>query len=55
MSDVTPEEIMDLATLDGFLTSLVIGPEVVPPSSGLRRSGAARTSRSSSRRRKRSA
>jgi uncharacterized protein len=32
MADATPEESMDLATLDGFLTSLVIGPEVVPPS-----------------------
>jgi uncharacterized protein len=32
MSDATPEESMDLVTLDGFLTSLVTGPEVVPPS-----------------------
>lgn len=32
MSDATPEESMDIVTLDGFLTSLVIGPEVVPPS-----------------------
>src|SRR5579885_412091 len=32
MSDATPEESMDLVTLDGFLTSLVVGPEMVPPS-----------------------
>ena len=32
MSDATPEESMSLVELDGFLTSLVIGPEVVPPS-----------------------
>ncbi len=32
MSDATPEESMDIVTLDGFLTALVIGPEVVPPS-----------------------
>jgi uncharacterized protein len=32
MSDATPEECMDISTLDGFLTSLVIGPQLVPPS-----------------------
>jgi uncharacterized protein len=32
MSDATPEESMSIVELDGFLTSLVIGPEVVPPS-----------------------
>jgi uncharacterized protein len=37
MSDATPEESMDIVTLDGFLTSLVIGPEVVPPSVWLKR------------------
>lgn len=36
MSDATPEESMDIVTLDGFLTSLVIGPEVVPPSAWLK-------------------
>lgn len=36
MSDATPEESMGIVTLDGFLTSLVIGPEVVPPSVWLR-------------------
>jgi uncharacterized protein len=32
MSGANPEESMDMVTLDGFLTSLVIGPEVGPPS-----------------------
>jgi len=32
MSDATPEGSMSIVALDGFLTSLVIGPEVVPPS-----------------------
>ena len=32
MSDATPEQCMDISTLDGFLTSLVIGPELVPAS-----------------------
>jgi uncharacterized protein len=32
MSDATPEESMSIVELDGYLTSLVIGPEVVPPS-----------------------
>ena len=32
MSGVTPEGCMDISALDGFLTSLVIGPGLVPPS-----------------------
>ena len=32
MSDATPEESMSIVALDGFLTSLVIGPELVAPS-----------------------
>jgi uncharacterized protein len=32
MSDATPEECLDISALDGFLTSLVIGPGLVPPS-----------------------
>jgi uncharacterized protein len=32
MSDATPEECMDIVTLDGFLTALMIGPGLVPPS-----------------------
>jgi uncharacterized protein len=32
MSDATPEECMDISALDGFLTSLVIGPGLIPPS-----------------------
>ena len=35
MSDVVPEEAMDIVTLDGFLTAIVIGPKVVPPSEWL--------------------
>ena len=35
MSDATSDECMDLVTLDGFLTALVVGPELVPPSSWL--------------------
>jgi uncharacterized protein len=31
-SDATPDECMDIVTLDGFLTALAIGPELVPPS-----------------------
>ena len=31
-SDETLEECMDLSTLDGFLTGLVIGPDTIPPS-----------------------
>jgi uncharacterized protein len=32
MSDATSDECMDIITLDGFLTALVIGPELVAPS-----------------------
>jgi len=32
MSDKTPKECMDVSTLDGFLTALVIGPETILPS-----------------------
>jgi len=32
MSDATPDDCMDIVTLDGFLTALVIGPKLVPPS-----------------------
>jgi hypothetical protein len=32
MSDATPDECMDIVTLDGFLTALAIGPDLVPPS-----------------------
>jgi uncharacterized protein len=32
MSDATPDECMDIVTLDGFLTALMIGPGLVPPS-----------------------
>jgi uncharacterized protein len=32
LSDATPDECMDIATLDGFLTALAIGPALVPPS-----------------------
>jgi uncharacterized protein len=32
MSDATPDECMDIVTLDGFLSALAIGPELVPPS-----------------------
>lgn len=35
MSDAVPEESMDLISLDGFLTALAIGPEMVPPSEWL--------------------
>lgn len=31
-SEETPEECMDISTLDGFLTGLVIGPDTIPPS-----------------------
>ncbi len=34
-SDETPEECMDISTLDGFLTGLVIGPDTIPPSQWL--------------------
>ncbi len=32
MSDATPDDCMDIVTLDGFLTALAIGPKLVPPS-----------------------
>lgn len=32
MSDATPGDSLSIVELDGFLTSLVIGPEIVPPS-----------------------
>ena len=32
ISDETPEECMDISTLDGFLTGLVIGPDTILPS-----------------------
>jgi uncharacterized protein len=32
MSDATPDECMDIVTLDGFLSALAIGPDLVPPS-----------------------
>jgi len=34
-SDATPEECMDIAMLDGFLTALVIGPNTLMPSQWL--------------------
>ncbi|MBP9915718.1 MAG: UPF0149 family protein, partial [Thiobacillaceae bacterium] len=34
-SDATPEECMDIAMLDGFLTALVIGPNTILPSQWL--------------------
>jgi uncharacterized protein len=37
MSDATPDDCMDIATLDGFLTALAVGPELVPPSEWLPR------------------
>jgi uncharacterized protein len=36
MSDASPEESMDIVALDGFLTALVIGPGLVPPSAWLK-------------------
>lgn len=35
MSDATPDDCMDIATLDGFLTALAIGPNTVMPSKWL--------------------
>ncbi len=32
ISDETPEECMDISTLDGFLTGLVTGPDTIMPS-----------------------
>lgn len=37
MSDATPDDCMDIVTLDGFLTALAVGPELVPPSEWLPR------------------
>jgi uncharacterized protein len=37
MSDATPHDCMDIVTLDGFLTALAVGPELVPPSEWLAR------------------
>jgi len=35
MSDATPDDCMDIVTLDGFLTALAVGPELVPTSEWL--------------------
>jgi len=35
LSDQVPEESMTLSELDGFLTALAVGPEIVPPSEWL--------------------
>jgi len=35
MSDTTPEDCMDLVTLDGFLAALVVGPDTIMPSEWL--------------------
>ena len=35
MSDATLEDAMDISMLDGFLTALLIGPNMVPPSQWL--------------------
>ena len=35
MSDHAPDDSMGLADLDGFLTGVVIGPELIPPSEWL--------------------
>lgn len=35
LSDAVPEESMGVVELDGFLTAIVIGPQVVPPSEWL--------------------
>jgi uncharacterized protein len=35
LSDASPDECMMLSDLDGFLTGIVIGPELVPPSAWL--------------------
>ncbi len=32
ISGATPDDCMDIVTLDGFLTALAIGPRMVPPS-----------------------
>jgi len=36
-SDALPLDAMDIGTLDGFLTAIVVGPELVPPSEWLPR------------------
>jgi uncharacterized protein len=35
MSDHAPDESMGLSDLDGFLTGIVVGPELIPPSEWL--------------------
>lgn len=35
LSDLSPDECMMLSDLDGFLTGIVIGPELIPPSEWL--------------------
>ena len=35
LSDRTPENCMGLSDLDGFLTAIVIGPELIAPSEWL--------------------
>jgi uncharacterized protein len=35
MSDLAPDESMGLSDLDGFLTAIVVGPELIPPSEWL--------------------
>ena len=41
-SDATPDWCMGIVTLDGFLSALAIGPDLVPPSVCCRSSGVAR-------------
>ena len=53
ISGVTPEECMDISALDGFLTSLVIGPGLVPPSVWIKAIWVAKVSRRSSHRHRR--
>ena len=48
MSDATPDECMDIVTLDGFLSALAIGPSWCRPAYGCRSSGVARRNPSSS-------
>lgn len=55
VSEATPGECMDISALDGFLTALVIGPGLVPPSVWIRAIWAVRVSRRSSHRRRRNA
>ena len=35
MSDLAPDESMGLSDLDGFLTGIVVGPELISPSEWL--------------------